>query len=69
VRFLLRYYCYPILACAVFLAISAVLPLIKGPPSIMNLFRHVLGICIICAVSWLCVRLVTGLEEFPAYTV
>ncbi len=64
VRFLLRYYCYPILACAVFLAVSAVLPLISGPPSIMNLFRHVLGICIICAVSWLCVRLVTGLEEF-----
>ena len=63
-RFLLRHYGYPVLACAVLLAVSAVVPLIKAPPHITDLFRHVLGICIICAVSWLCVRLVTGLEEF-----
>jgi small-conductance mechanosensitive channel len=62
--FLLRHYGYPVLACAVLLAVLAVVPLIKAPPSIMDLFRHFLGICIICAVSWLCVRLVTGLEDF-----
>jgi small-conductance mechanosensitive channel len=63
-RFLLKYYSYPLLSCAVLLAVSAAVPLIKGPPSIMDPFRHVLSICIICTVSWLCVRLVTGLEEF-----
>jgi small-conductance mechanosensitive channel len=63
-RFLLRHYGYPVLACAVLLTVLAVVPLIKAPPHITDLFRHVLGICIICAVSWLCVRLVTGLEEF-----
>jgi small-conductance mechanosensitive channel len=62
--FLLRYYCYPVLVCAVLLAVSAVVPFIKGSPAIIDLFRHVLSICIICAVSWLCVRLVAGLEEF-----
>jgi small-conductance mechanosensitive channel len=62
--FLLRYYSYPVLVCAVLLVVSAVVPLIKGSPAIIDLFRHVLSICIICAVSWLCVRLVAGLEEF-----
>jgi hypothetical protein len=63
-RFLFRHYCYPVIVCAVLLAVSAAVPLIKGPSSIIDLFRHVLSICIICAVSWLCVRLVAGLEEF-----
>ena len=63
-RFLMKYYGYPVLACAVLLTVLAVVPLIKAPPHITDLFRHVLGVCIICAVSWLCVRLVTGLEEF-----
>ena len=63
-RFLLRHYGYPVLACAVLLAVLAFVPLIKAPPAITDLFRHVLGVCIICAVSWLCVRLVASLEDF-----
>ncbi len=63
-RLLLRYYSYPILVCTMFLAVSAVFPLIKGTPSILDFFRHVLSICIICSVSWVCVRLATGLEDF-----
>jgi small-conductance mechanosensitive channel len=60
----MKYYGYPVLACAVLLMVLAVVPLIKAPPHITDLFRHALGVCIICAVSWLCVRLLTGLEEF-----
>ena len=63
-RFLLKHYGYPLVTCAVLLVASAFVPLIKGPSSIIDLFSHVLSICIICAVSWLCVRLVTGLEDF-----
>jgi len=62
--FFLRYYWKPVLTCAVLLVLSAVVPLLKITAPAANLLRHVLAVCIISAISWLCIRLVTGLEDF-----
>ena len=62
--FLFRYYWRPLF---VFIALSVFLifvPLLKFPIPLTNLVRQVLAICIISAVSWLCVRLMTGLEAY-----
>jgi small-conductance mechanosensitive channel len=62
--FLIKFLWEPVLACAVLLALSVTISLLKIPANVADLLRHVLALCIIGAVSWLCIRLVNGLEEF-----
>jgi small-conductance mechanosensitive channel len=62
--FLLRYSWRPLLVCALLLSCSTIVPLLSIPASLTGLVRHVLALCIIVSVSWLCIRLVSALEKF-----
>jgi len=61
--FLLRYSWRPLFVCAVLLSFSSIVSLLTMPTSLAGLLRQILAICIISSVSWLCIRLVSGLEE------
>ena len=62
-RFMVRYSGGPLLVCAVLLSFSAIVPLLNIPAALTGLVHQVLAVCIICSVSWLCIRLVSALEE------
>ncbi|MFC1591169.1 mechanosensitive ion channel family protein [Thermodesulfobacteriota bacterium] len=63
-RFFFKYYGKPVFALAALLSFSAIVPLLDLPVPAASLLRHVLAVLIIGAVSWLCIRLTAGLEEF-----
>jgi small-conductance mechanosensitive channel len=57
-------YCWrPLFVCAVLLSFSTIVPLLSIPAPLAGLVRQVLAICIICSVSWFCIRFVSGLAE------
>ena len=62
--FLMKFCWRPLLACAAGLFVLGIIPLLAIPEVLINPVRHAFAIGIICTVSWLCLRLMSGLEAF-----
>ena len=62
--FLLKYYRTPVVSLVMLLSGSAVLPLLNLPAPVVDVIGHLLSIGVLGCLTWLCVRLVTGIEHF-----